>query len=120
MLPIVAVCPGSRDDRDEFVDGPVEVVVLDDVVEQARLEQLALGQVEPLADLPGALGRALAQPALELGARCGDEDGDDAGQLLGDLERALGLELEDGDPPLAADPLDLRRAACRSAGPRRR
>ena len=59
--------PSSRATmRDELVDGPLDVVVLDHVVELGGLLELAPRRAEPLADLAGALGRALAQPALEL------------------------------------------------------
>ena len=59
----------AADEARELLDGPVEVVVLDDVVEAARLPAAAPGEVDPLADLARALGRPLAQPALELVAR---------------------------------------------------
>ena len=117
MLPI-AVADGVRD-VDQVAHGALEVVVLDHVVEDSRLAKLAVGEVEALADLTRALRRALAEPPFELGPRGRDEDGDDAGQLLGDLERPFRLQLEDGDAPLVPDPLDLRTRACRSAGRRR-
>ena len=45
MLAAGVVASGADDD-DQLVDGPRDVVVLDDMVEQARLPELALGEVE--------------------------------------------------------------------------
>ena len=59
----------------------LELVVLDDVVELVRLLELLAREGDPLADLARALGRPLAQPALELLDAGGDEDRDGAGHL---------------------------------------
>ena len=70
---------------------------VDDVVEVARLGHLAPREREPLADLAGALGRALAQPSLELVERRG-RDEDRTRRRAGspaDRAGAPGLELED-------------------------
>ena len=56
------------------VRGALDVVVPHHVAEAMRLLELRAREVDPLADLAGALGRALAEPALELGDVCGDED----------------------------------------------
>src|SRR5439155_17402039 len=104
----VAAAGRAAHHGDQLVDGALEVVVLDHVVEQERLAKLALGEIEPLADLACTLSRPFTQPALELRPRRRHEHGDDAGELLRDLERALRLELEHRDAPFPADPVDLR------------
>ena len=72
----------------------VELVVRDHMVERASLRELALGDVEPLPDLAGALGRALPEPSLELADRSRDEDRYRGCQLVGDVDRSFRLELE--------------------------
>ena len=62
------------DELDALVGGALAVVVLDDVVEPPGEAPLLGGERDPLVDLAGALGRPLAQPALELVERRVDED----------------------------------------------
>ena len=79
------------------------------MVEQVRLLQLLACEREPDVDLSAALGRALAQSALELSeGRSPDEDRDALLDRLLNAERALGLEIEQRRPPPVADPVDLR------------
>src|SRR5581483_2658774 len=92
----------------QVVDGSFEVVVLDDVVELAGLCQLLPGQGDPLADLAAGLGRTLPEPPLELVHRRRDEDRHRPGNLRLHALRALGLELEQGDLAVAANPRELR------------
>ena len=87
--------------------GALDLVVQHDVVELVRLRELLAREADPLADLALALARPLAQPALELRDRRGDEDRHGARHVLLHVERALRLELEDGDAPVAGDPVDL-------------
>src|SRR5207244_6522056 len=51
--PMLAVGAGALHDRDDLVDGSAEIVVLPHVVEEAGLAELALGDVEALADPAG-------------------------------------------------------------------
>jgi hypothetical protein len=51
------------DDRHQLGSRALEVVVDDDVLELALLVELPSGELEALADLPGALRRTLAQAA---------------------------------------------------------
>ena len=62
---------------DEFLElprGTLDLVVKHHVVELFGLRELLPRQADPLADLALALTRPLAQPALELRDRRGDED----------------------------------------------
>ena len=72
-----------------------------------RLCELLARQLDALADLAGALGRPLPQPPLELGEVGRDEDRDAPFDLFLDVQRPIELELENADPPLVRDPLDL-------------
>ena len=93
----------------ELVGRTLDVVVDDDVVEVVRLVDLASSQREPLADLAGALGRPLAQAALELVEARGDDEDRDRGRPHPlHVLRALRLELEDAAPAGRQDPVDLR------------
>ena len=85
----------------------VELVVLDHAVELARLLELAMGQLETLADLGLGLGRALGQAPVELGDRSADEDRVGARHDALHVQRSLGLQLEHADAPGRADPLQL-------------
>src|SRR5206468_2498334 len=82
-------------------------VVYDHVVEHSLLTKLVLRQVEALADLARALGRALAQPPVELGERRADEDRHRTRALLLDLQRSFGLELEHADAAGVRDAIHL-------------
>jgi len=97
-----------RDDRVQLRDRPVDVVVRHDVVELPRLLHLPAREVEPLADLAGALGRPLPEPPLELReARGGDEDRHGVRTEMLDAVGAVGLELEDAAAAGLEDPIDL-------------
>src|SRR5439155_7348493 len=87
----------------------VQVVVHDDVVELVLEGELLQCDRKALLDLPPALGRPVAEAALEL-LQAGrlDEDGHRAGHLVADDERAVRLEVEQRHAALAADAVDLR------------
>src|SRR5262249_24842918 len=86
----------------------LEIVVSHHVPELVRALELLAGEGDALADLPRALSRPLAEPALKLVDVGGDEDGDAAIDVPLDLECALELELEDADGAVLRDPVDLR------------
>src|SRR6476659_7623520 len=86
---------------------PGQVVVSHHVAESMCLLQLCARKLDSPLDLPGALGRALAQPALELVDVGSDEDGDAPGHVGLNGERALALEFEDADLGSVPDALDL-------------
>src|SRR5581483_5155551 len=97
-----------RDDLSERLRGTLPVVVLDHVVEVARLLELPLRHRDAPPDLARALRGGLAQPALELVNRGGDEDRDGAGGAPLPALRALRLELEQRRLPAAPQAIDLR------------
>src|SRR5204863_7051143 len=73
----------------------------------------------PLADLPGALGRAGAQAPLQLAeARGVHEDRHRAGHGRLYDERSLGLEVENGCLTLLAHAVDLRAQRADALPPR--
>src|SRR5439155_19409854 len=85
-----------------------DVVVDGHLVELPRKLELAARGVEALLDLPTALGRPLAQPALQLVERRRlHEDRNRARDALLDRQRALGLEVEHRHAPRRVDPLNL-------------
>src|SRR4051794_29114486 len=59
-------CESMLDELLQLVRGAIDVVVDDHVVELAGLLLLLARKLEALVDLPRALRRPLAQPALEL------------------------------------------------------
>ena len=73
----------------------------------AALLELLAGERDPLLDHAGALGRALAEPALELLDRRGDEDRERVLDPALDAQRALRLELEQRRLALAPEAVDL-------------
>ena len=87
---------------------PLDVVVANHVAEAVRLLELVTRERDPVADLAGALRRAGAQPALELGHVGGDEERDAAVDVLLHRQSAVDLELEHADPALGVDPVHLR------------
>ena len=74
MVP--ARCELPFDEGREGLGRPLDVVVPDHVAEAVGLLELLARDRDPLADLARALGRAGAQPALELGHVGGDEERD--------------------------------------------
>src|SRR5439155_12743247 len=95
------------DDRGQHLTRAVEIVVRDHVAEPVRLFELVPCQLDPLADFPCGLRRALAQPALELGHVGGDENRDARRHLLLDGQCTLQLELEHAHPAVARDAVDF-------------
>ena len=77
------------------------------MVEVVLLLELAAGGLDPAADLARALGRPLAQPALELRHGGRHEDRHGAVDAALDPERPLGLELEEGRLAGCPEPVDL-------------
>src|SRR5438552_3696837 len=113
----------AADDFLELVQSPLEIVVHDLVVELPFVLKLPLGDLEPLVDLPLALGRAGPEPLLELvAARRRDEDRHRAGDPVAHGERAAGLDLEQRRMAAAGDPLQLRPEGSRAVAfaPRKR
>src|ERR671930_2769980 len=116
---MVAAREHRPDDLLELGGRPLEIVVDDEVVELLRELQLLVRERQPLADLAGAFGRAVAQPPLELvEARRRDEDRDAAGNLVADAEGAHGLEVEQRDPAARRDAVELRAERPRALAPR--
>src|SRR5919204_351800 len=111
----------GADDFLELVQGPVEVVVDNRVVE-LRLEcELALGDVQTLVDLALALGRAGTKPPFELlRARGGDEDDNAVLHAVAHGERAARLDLEQRRGAVGDDPAQLgpKRARAVALAPR--
>src|SRR5439155_1752143 len=69
---------------------------------------LVAGEPDPLPDLTLALARPLAQTALQLTDRGGDEDRHPPRQLLLDGQRPLGLQFEYGYTTGRRDAVDFR------------
>ena len=92
----------------ELVDGPLELVVHDRVVEIAGLFQLPAGDLEALLDHSARLGGAGSQAPFELfegGNR--DEDGHCAGLCVADRPRSFRLQLEHAALARGEDARDL-------------
>ena len=95
------------DDRREHLARADDVVVPHHVAEPVRLLELLVGERDPLPDLSGRLGGALAEPTLELVDVGGDEDRARAGHVVLDAQRSIRLELEHADAAVSGDPVDL-------------
>ena len=64
-------------------------------------------ELDPLADLPGGLGRALAEPSFELVDVGSDEDRAGSGDLVLDEERTIRLELQHRHSAVSVDSVEL-------------
>src|SRR5512133_2911425 len=96
------------DDSLQLVQRAAEIVVHDLVLELRFEGELALGDVQPLLDLAFALGRAYAEPALELlGARSGDEDRHGRRNAVPHPHCPAGLDLEQRRVLFRGDSVEL-------------
>ena len=94
---------------------------IDHVVELVRLGELLPGEADALADLALALGRALAQPALELRDRRGDEDRHRARDVAPCTASAPSVSSSSsGTLPVGRDPVELRAERAGALARRRR